>query len=102
MDQYLDYIFVGNIFLIFVDATIGYHAAPAIAMLTGNDEEGFGRTVRGVRRLLAWVVTLYMFFNCLGYFDRKPWLLYFTSAVLAVDIAAQLILFRKTLDRRGR
>lgn len=100
MQDFLTYIFVANIFFIFVDATIGYHAAPALTMLAGGDEAGAENAVRGVRRLLAWVVTLYMFFNCLGYFDRKPWLLYFTSAVLAVDIAAQLIIFRKMSGRK--
>lgn len=102
MDLQLSYIFVLNIFLTFIDATIGYYAAPALALLVGTDEEGGERTIRGVRRLLSWVVTLYMFFNCLAYFDRIAWLLYFTSAVLAVDITAQLVIFRKMTGRRGR
>ena len=102
MEPLHGYIFVANIFLIFIDATVGYHAAPALTMLAGGEEPDAERAVRGVRKLLAWVGTLYMFFNCLAYFDQKPWLLYFTSAVLAVDIAAQLIIFRKMADRRGR
>lgn len=102
MDQHMTYVFAGNIFLIFIDATVGYYAAPAVALLAGTDEDGLGRTVRSVRRLLSWVVTLYMFFNCLAFFDDKEWLLYFTTAVLAVDIAAQLLLFRKVIGRRGR
>lgn len=101
MEPYLPYIFVGNIFLVFIDATIGYHAAPALSLLAGNDGEGAERAVVGVRKLLAWVVTLYMFFNCLAYFDRKPWLLYFTSAVLFVDIAAQLIILRRMAGHKG-
>lgn len=102
MDLHLTYIFVANIFLTFIDATVGYHAAPALALLAGNDEDDRERTSRGVRKLLSWVVTLYMFFNCLAYFDRVPWLLYFTSAVLAVDITAQVVIFRKMIGRRGR
>lgn len=102
MDQHLTYIFAGNIFLIFIDATVGYYAAPAVALLVGTDEEEVGRTILSVRRLLSWVVTLYMFFNCLAYFDNKSWLLYFTTAVLFVDITAQLLLFRKVIGRRGR
>ncbi len=102
MEPHHAYIFVANIFLTFIDATVGYHAAPALTMLAGGEEEGAERAVRGVRKLLAWVVTLYMFFNCLAYFDQKPWLLYLTALVLAVDIAAQLVIFRKMADRRGR
>lgn len=101
MEPHLTYIFVLNIFLTFIDATIGYYAAPSLTMLTGNREEDAEHAVRGLRKLLAWVVTLYMFFNCLGYFDQKPWLLYFTTAVLAVDITAQIVIFRKA-GRRGR
>lgn len=99
MEPYLTYIFVLNIFLTFVDATIGYYAAPALGRLAGNEEPE--RTARGIRRLLAWVVTLYMFFNCLGYFEQKPWLLLFTSMVLAVDITAQFFIFRKMSGRKG-
>lgn len=102
MDHYFTYIFVGNIFLIFIDATIGYHAAPAIALLAGGEEEGAQRALHGVRKLLAWVVALYMFFNCLAFFDQISWLLYFTTAVLAVDIAAQTIILRKMRGRLGR
>lgn len=95
------YIFVANIFLIFIDATIGYHAAPSITMLAGADSAGEG-PVRGVRRLLAWVVALYMFFNCLAFFGQRWWLLYFTTAVLAVDVTAQLIIVRRMMNKRGR
>lgn len=102
MDQHLTYIFVANIFLTFIDATIGYHAAPALVLLVGTDEEQSERTARGVRRLLSLVVTLYMFFNCLAFFDRLPWLLYFTSAVLAVDITAQVFIFRRMTRPKGQ
>jgi len=102
MEQHVTYIFVANIFLTFIDATIGYHAAPALALMVGTDEEESEGTVRGVRRLLSWVVALYMFFNCLAYFDRVHWLLYFTSLVLAVDITAQLVIFRRMIGRKGR
>lgn len=102
MDQYFTHIFAANIFLIFLDATIGYYAAPAIALLAGGEEADAERALRGVRKLLTWVVTLYMFFNCLAFFEQKPWLLYCTTTVLAVDIAAQLIIFRKMMGRTGR
>ncbi|WP_026840804.1 hypothetical protein [Citrifermentans bremense] len=96
------YIFVANIFLIFLDATVGYHAAPSITLLAGGGEQAGEEAVRGVRRLLAWVVALYMFFDCLAFFGQRWWLLYFTTAVLAVDVAAQLFIVRKMMNRRGR
>ncbi|MBU5636857.1 hypothetical protein KOM00_08930 [Geomonas sp. Red69] len=94
--------FVANIFLTFIDATIGYHAAPALAALVGSDAEEGEVSARGIRRLLSFVVALYMFFNCLAYFDRTTWLLYFTTAVLLVDITAQLVIYRKVTGFRGR
>ncbi|MBJ6800485.1 hypothetical protein [Geomonas propionica] len=102
MDQLFTYLFVVNIFLTFIDATVGYHAAPAIALLAGSGEEEAEHTARGIRRLLSWVVMLYMFFNCLAFFDRIPWLLYGTAAVLAVDIAAQVVIFLKMTGNKGR
>ncbi|WP_224983304.1 hypothetical protein [Geomonas agri] len=100
--MHLTYAFVANIFLTFIDATIGYYAAPALAALVGTGAEGAEGSVRGIRRLLSFVVALYMFFNCLAYFDRVAWLLYSTTAVLAVDITAQLVFFRKVAGPRGR
>ncbi|MBU5614966.1 hypothetical protein [Geomonas azotofigens] len=98
----LTYVFVANIFLTFIDATIGYHAAPALAALVGSDEEENEGAVHGIRRLLSFVVALYMFFNCFAYFDRVAWLLYCTTVVLAVDITAQLVIFRKMAGPKGR
>lgn len=98
----LTYVFAANIFLTFIDATIGYYAAPALAALVGNDEEVGEGAVRGIRRLLAVVVALYAFFNCLAYFDRISWLSYSISGVLAVDITAQLVIYRKVTRSRGR
>ncbi|MBJ6750407.1 hypothetical protein [Geomonas anaerohicana] len=97
----LTYAFVANIFLTFIDATVGYYAAPALAALVGSDADGAEESVRGIRRLLSAVVALYMFFNCLAYFDGIPWLLYCTTAVLAVDITAQMVIFRKMAGPRG-
>lgn len=96
------YTFVANIFLTFIDATIGYYAAPALAALVGGGEEGGEGAVQGMRRLLSFVVALYAFFNCLAYFDCISWLSYFISGVLAVDITAQLVIYRKMTSRRGR
>ncbi|QWV94333.1 hypothetical protein KP004_03870 [Geomonas oryzisoli] len=100
--ELLTYVFVANIFLTFIDATIGYYAAPAIAALAGSDQEEAEGSVRGIRSLLSFVVALYMFFNCLAFFDRTPWLLYLTTAVLVVDVTAQLVIIRKVTGARGR
>lgn len=101
MDLYLGYIFALNVALTLVDAAIGYYAAPALTRIAGMDGPDAEGTVPHVRRLLAAVVALYMFFNCLAFFGQKQWLLFFVSAVLAVDIAAQLIICRKMSSRNS-
>lgn len=91
--------FVLNIFLTFIDATVGYHAAPALSRLAGVRRDGTESAVRSVRALLTGVVALYMFFNCLAFFDGTTWLMYAVSAVLAVDIAAQLVILSRVSSR---
>lgn len=100
MDAYLPYIFISNIFLTFIDATIGYYAAPALARLGGNDEDGVEWAVQGVRKLLAGVVALYMFFNCLAYFNDKTTLLLIVTSVIVLDIVCQLMVSRKLRDHQ--
>ena len=100
MDAYLPYIFISNIFLIFIDASIGYHAAPTLVRLREADEEDKDWAIRGVRKLLAGVVALYMFFNCLVYFDQKPLLLLMVTAVIVFDIVAQLLVCGKMRDQK--
>lgn len=102
MDPYLIYIFVGNIFLTFVDATIGYHTAPTLARIGASDEEGVEWATRGVRKLLAGVVALYMFFNCLAFFNGRPLLLVIVSGVVVLDIVCQIVLARKMGDRQNQ
>lgn len=100
MNAYLPYIFVSNIFLTFIDATIGYYAAPALARIGARDEEGIEWAVQGVRKLLAGVVALYMFFNCLAYFNEKPLLLIIVTSVVILDIVCQLMVNRKLRDQQ--
>jgi len=99
MALHLLYTFLANCFLIVLDAAIGYYAAPALVRLGGGEEADAEGAIRGMRRLLAGVVALYMFFNCLAFFDQKPWLLYLASAVLVTDIVVQLIICRKMMHR---
>ena len=102
MDAYLPYIFISNIFLTFIDATIGYHAAPTLARLGASDEAGTEWAIRGVRKVLAAVVALYMYFNCLAFFDNKPSLLFIVTGVIVVDIVAQLVVSGKMRSRKER
>ena len=97
MEQYHLPIFIINTLMVLADAAIGYHLAPRL--LAGMDEpEAVEAGVRTTRTLLPVVVALYMFFNCLGYFQgRTTWLLAVSGLVL-VDMALQLWLRRK---RRG-
>ena len=95
MEQYLPHIFVLNIFLTFTDATIGYHAAPTLSQIGAGDDVNAEWAIRGVRTLLAAVVAIYMFFNCLVFFDPRPLLLISVTLVIICDIVAQVVLSLK-------
>ena len=97
MEQYHLAIFIFNTLMVLADTALGYHLAPRL--LAGMDEpEAVESGIRTTRSLLPVVMALYMFFNCLGYFQgRTTWLLVI-SALLLVDMALQLWLRRK---RRG-
>ena len=97
MEQYPLTIFIFNTLMVLADTALGYHLAPRL--LAGMDEpEAVEAGVRTTRGLLPVVVALYMFLNCLGYFQgRTIWLLA-VSALLLVDMALQLWLRRR---RRG-
>jgi hypothetical protein len=91
MDQLVLPLFLLNIVLILVDASIGYHIAPQ--MLAGIGGAGDAEAgVRTTRRLLPIVVALYMFFNCMGYFQGLMSYLLTVSGLIAVDVALQFYL----------
>jgi hypothetical protein len=96
VEQYHLAIFIFNTLMVLADTALGYHLAPRL--LAGMDEqEAVEAGVRTTRSLLPVVVALYMFFNCLGYFQgRTSWLLA-VSVLLLVDMALQLWLRRKRL-----
>ena len=100
MDSFLPYIFISNIFLTFIDATIGYHAAPVLARIGASDQEGIEWATQGVRKLLAGVVALYMFFNCLAYFNGRTLLILIVTSVIVIDIVCQLLVSRKLRDQQ--
>ena len=97
MEQYYLPIFIVNTLLVLVDAALGYHFVPRL--LSGMDEpEAVEAGVRTTRGLLPVVVALYMFFNCLGYFQGCTTYLLAVSCLLLVDMALQLWLRRKRRD----
>lgn len=106
MEQFHLPIFIINTVLVLVDTAIGYHFAPRLLAGVGEPEavEAGVRTTRG---LLPAVVALYMFFNCLGYFQGRTVYLLAVSGLLLVDLVLQLWLRRKRVgmeldDREDR
>ena len=100
MDPYFPYIFISNVFLTIADATIGYHAAPTLVRLGASDEESAVLSLRRVRTLLAGVVAIYMFCNCLAFFNRQPFFLLVVTGVIVLDIVAQLMVIGKMRNRK--
>jgi len=97
LDQYHLLIFICNTLLVLGVTSLGYHLAPRL--LGGMDEpEAVETGVRTTRGLLPLVVALYMFFNCLGYFEGRTSYLLGVSGLALVDGALQLLLRHK---RRG-
>ena len=94
MEQYHLPIFIFNSVMVLVDTALGYFLAPRL--LAGMDEaEDVEAGVRTTRGLLPLIVALYMFFNCLGYFEGRTGYLLAVSALLLVDLALQLLMRRK-------
>ncbi|MDD2898507.1 MAG: hypothetical protein PHI31_07315 [Desulfuromonadaceae bacterium] len=94
-------LFILNIFLILLDVSLGYHLAPRLLRLSdGADAEMREIGIRTVRRLLTALVVLYMFFNCLGYFNDNNSLLVIVTALVVCDLIGQLYLRRRS-KRRG-
>ncbi|MFA7060403.1 MAG: hypothetical protein WC156_06245 [Pedobacter sp.] len=97
MEQYHLPIFMFNILMVLADAALGYYFAPRL--LAGMGEpEAVEAGIRTTRRLLPVIVALYMFFNCLGYFQGRSVYLLSVGGLILVDMALQLLLRRK---RRG-
>lgn len=97
MEPYHLLIFILNILLVLLDAVIGYHFAPRLLSGMGEPQD-VASGVRTTRKLLPVVVALYMFFNCLGYFQGRTVYLLSVNGLILVDIVLQLLLHRK---RRG-
>jgi hypothetical protein len=87
MEQYILHIFVMNWVLVIVDAALGYHVAPLLVQMRDKPAENGPQMIR---RLLTAMVALYMFFNCLAYFQGKLLLLLLVSGIVVLDIVFQL------------
>lgn len=96
-DRLLLIIFVLNILLVLLDATVGYHLAPGLLRMTANrDDEAQKDTLRKIRNLLSGLVALYMFVNCLGYFGRNFVLMMIVAGMIALDLAVQLFMYKRS------
>jgi len=95
MEPYL-FLFLVNFLLIFADAMLGHRTVPRLLLRIGS-----GGQASPVSWILAGMVALYMFFNCLGYFRDKPVLLILVTVLVVAEIAAQLFLKRR-MERQKR
>ena len=94
MEQYHLPLFIFNTLIVLADAALGYHFAPRL--LAGMGEpEAVEAGVRTTRKLLPVIVALYMFFNCMGYFQGRTVYLLAVSGLILVDMVLQLLLRRK-------
>lgn len=94
-------LFVLNILLVLLDASLGYHLAPRLLRLPDSDEPEYQESaVRTVRGLLTLLVALYMFFNCWGYFRGNSVLLLIVTAMIVSDLGGQTYL-RQRSGRKG-
>lgn len=90
MDPLLLPLFVVNILLVLVDASVGYHLAPLLFQAGGGDPEAAESGVGSVRKLLTGVVLLYMFFNCFAFFRYNGPLLLLVTCLVLFDLGGQL------------
>jgi len=90
MDPLLLSLFVLNILLVLMDASVGYHLAPLLFRAGGGDPEAAESGVGSVRKLLTGVVLLYMFFNCFAFFRHNGPLLLLVTALVLFDLGGQL------------
>jgi uncharacterized protein YacL len=94
MDQFYLPLFIFNTIMIIVDASVGYHLAPQL-LSSMDDTEALESGVSTTRKFLSAVVALYMFFNCVGYFQMRSTYLFAVSGLILLDLSLQYFLHRK-------
>jgi hypothetical protein len=101
MPELLLIVFILNIALTLLDASLGYHLAPHLLRLSPQDENSDPAVViRSIRRMLSGVVLLYTFFNCLAYFRQDTTLMAVVTTLIMLDLGGQLYV-RYRARRRG-
>lgn len=94
-------IFIINMLLVLVDASLGFHLAPVLFRVSGGNPETSAAGIRSLRLLLTGVVALYMFFNCLAYFRNNAPLLLVVTALILFDLGGQLYIRYRSRSRQG-
>lgn len=95
VEHYLAVIFILNFVLVIGAAILGYHLAPYLIRDRIADDEDRDQGVQRLRRLLSWIVALYMFLNCFAYFRRNTVFLLVVTALVMADIISQLVVRRR-------
>jgi hypothetical protein len=90
MEQFLLPLFMLNLLLVLIDASVGYHLAPLLYNAAGGEEEDALKGVGKIRRMLKFMVALYMFFNCFAYFNYNHSLLMVVTVLVLLDLGGQL------------
>lgn len=94
-------LFILNILMVLLDASLGYHLAPRLLRMPDSEEpEQRETSIRAVRGMLTVMVVLYTFFNCLGYFRGNVMLLLIVTAVIVFDLGGQMYLRHRSI-RKG-
>lgn len=101
MDSLLLPIFIVNLVLVLVDASLGFHLAPVLFRASGGNPEATEAGIRSIRLLLTGVVSLYMFFNCLAYFRQNGPLLLVVTGLVLFDLGGQLYLRHRFRSFQG-
>lgn len=94
-------LFILNLLLVLLDASLAYHLAPRLLRMPDlEDPEQREAAIRSIRGMLTLLVVLYMFFNCLGYFRGNSGLLLIVTTMIVFDLSGQFYLRRRS-GRKG-
>lgn len=93
-------VFIVNWVLIIIDASLGYFVLPVLLSrvpVKSDSEPGHENdaVVAKMRRLLTFMVLLYMLVNCYAFFESQEILLYIVTALIVMDIIVQLAVGKK-------
>lgn len=95
MDFLLLLLFILNVVLALVDASVAYHKAPRYIGFFNSDPEGRDSGVKRVTSLLPLVVALYVSLDCYAYSLRHAGYLAGLALLLVADILVQMAIARK-------